>query len=131
MATSPASFLRGRSRSEIDSPERIARPTQHFKAARVRSREIVRAARRSAQSRLTRAIPSLPGEINRSGDGQRLAALGWLRGAFALQRAALVRVDEAYLPSARNWREPCDTGHVRRHALKCRRNGSSSFALRT
>ena len=45
-------------------------------------------------------------------ESQRVAALGRLRGVFALHRAVLIGVDESDLPSTRNWREPSGAGHV-------------------
>jgi hypothetical protein len=38
-------------------------------------------------------------------------------GRFALHRAVLVQIDQAYLSSARSWREPSGAGHVRLDAL--------------
>src|SRR6266576_2691914 len=51
-------------------------------------------------------------------ESPRVAALGCVRGRFALHRAVLAQVSEADLPSARSWREPPGAGHVRRDALR-------------
>src|SRR4051794_15029843 len=50
-------------------------------------------------------------------ESRRVAALGCVRGRFALHWAVLIETDQADLPSARSWREPSGAGHVGLDAL--------------